>query len=104
AGPRLALWYPDCFTPEVPAWIVPLLSHVDVFFTTAQGMVGAYREVCPAPVHWLYEGVHLPSFPEVGDVPRTYRSQVAFLGNVCQPPVDDESIAHRRLRLLTKVG
>src|SRR5690606_11651027 len=37
-------------------------------------------------------------------VPRTYRSQVAFLGNVCQPPVDDESIAHRRLRLLTKVG
>jgi len=42
-GVPIALWYTDCFTPEVPEWIVPLLEHVDAFFTTAEGMVDAYQ-------------------------------------------------------------
>lgn len=104
AGVPIALWNPDCFTDAVPDWIRPLLAQTDVFFTTAEGMVDAYRAVCAAPVHWLVEGAHLPSFPDVGEPPKRYRSQVAFLGNVFQPPVDDESMALRRLRLLSAVG
>lgn len=103
-GVPVALWYVDCFTPEVPAWIVPLLAHVDAFFTTAEGMVEAYRAVCAAPVHWLVEGVHLPAFPAESAPTAAHRSEVAFLGNVFQPPVADERIALRRLRLLTAVG
>lgn len=103
-GVPIALWYVDCFTPEVPAWIVPLLAHVDAFFTTAEGMVPAYQAVCAAPVHWLFEGVHLPAFPLDGTSTAAHRSEVAFLGNVFQPPVADEAIALRRLRLLSKVG
>lgn len=103
-GVPVALWYVDCFTPEVPDWIVPLLAHVDAFFTTAEGMVAAYQAVCAAPVHWLFEGVHLPAFPPDAAPTASHRSEVAFLGNVFQPPVADERIALRRLRLLTAVG
>jgi hypothetical protein len=103
-GVPVALWYVDCFTPDVPAWIVPLLAHVDVFFTTAEGMVPAYRAVCAAPVHWLVEGVHLPAFPPDAAPTAAHRSEVAFLGNVFQPPVADERIALRRLRLLSAIG
>lgn len=103
-GCRVALWYVDCFTPEVPDWLPPLLAEVDVFFTTAEGMTGAYRGLCRAPVHWLVEGVHLPAFPVVPAAPARYRSEVAFVGNVFQPPVADEELALRRLRLLTAVG
>lgn len=103
-GVPVALWYVDCFTPDVPAWIVPLLAHVDAFFTTAEGMIPAYRGVCAAPVHWLVEGVHLPAFPLDAAATASHRSAVAFLGNVFQPPVADDAIALRRLRLLSKVG
>jgi len=103
-GVPVALWYVDCFTPEVPEWIVPLLAHVDTFFTTAEGLVDAYQAFCPAPVRWLCEGVHLPAFPMVPTIAARYRSDVAFLGNVFQPPVPDETLALRRLRLLSRVG
>jgi len=88
----------------VPKWIVPLLAHVDAFFTTAEGMVDAYQALCPAPVRWLCEGVHLPAFPSVETIAARYRSDVAFLGNVFQPPVADETLALRRLRLLSRIG
>lgn len=103
-GVPVALWNVDCFTPELADWILPLLREVDVVFTTAEGMLPAYRAVCGAPVHWVVEGAHLPAFPMVDPVAPRYRSEVAFLGNVFQPPVPDPVLAHRRLHLLSAVG
>lgn len=106
-GARVVLWYVDCFTPEIPSWIVPRIANVDLFVTTAKGMVDRYRALGSTPVEWIVEGVHLPSFPELDVAPeqhRLYASPVAFVGNVFQPPVADEAIASRRLRLLTQVG
>jgi hypothetical protein len=103
-GVPVALWYVDCFTAAVPDWIVPLLGQVDAFFTTAEGLVDTYQAHSPAPVGWLFEGVHVPAFPVVSAPATRYRSEVAFLGNVFQPPVLDESLALRRLRLLSRIG
>jgi hypothetical protein len=104
---RVVLWYVDCFTTEVPDWIVPRIASVDLFATTAKGMLDRYRALGSTPVAWVLEGVHLPAFPEIDVAPeqrRLYASPVAFVGNVFQPPVADEAIATRRLRLLSRVG
>jgi spore maturation protein CgeB len=101
------LWFVDCFTPEVPDWIVPLVARVDAFLTTAKGMVSAYAALAETPVFWVPEGAYLPAFPniEVETARRPlYASQVAFLGNIFQPPVPDQRIALRRLRLLSRIG
>lgn len=104
SGVPVALWNVDCFTPELPEWILPLLAEVDVAFTTAEGMLPAYRQACRATVHWVVEGAHIPAFPMADGVVPRYRSDVAFLGNIFQPPVPDPLLAQRRLRLLTAVG
>lgn len=81
----VALWYVDCFGDFVPQWLAPLLAHVDLFLTTARGMVPRYARRTAAPVRWVYEGVHLPSFPRLNESPArlaAYRSQVAFVGNI----------------------
>jgi hypothetical protein len=106
-GARVVLWYVDCFTPDVPDWIVSRIANVDLFATTAKGMVDRYRALGSTPVEWIVEGVHLPAFPDLDVAPeqrRLYASTVAFVGNVFQPPVADAAIASRRLRLLSKVG
>lgn len=106
-GAVVALWYVDCFDGTVPPQIARLLPEVDVFFTSAAGMVPRYRALTRAPVHWVHEGVHLPSFPPLR-VPvalrATYASEVAFVGNVLHPPVADRRLALRRLHLLRKVA
>jgi hypothetical protein len=99
----VALWYVDCFSDEVPRWLSGLLAHVDLFLTSAKGMIPAYRSHTAAPIHWVYEGAHLPSFPRLppaAPVPGAYRSQVAFVGNVrhTAPPVPSA-----RARLLLRV-
>lgn len=104
SGVPVALWNVDCFTPDLPDWILPLLAEVDLVFTTAEGMLPAYRQVCRVPVHWVVEGAHLPAFPIADTVAERYRSEVAFLGNVFQPPVPNSRLALRRLRLLTAIG
>lgn len=81
----VALWYVDCFGEWVPRWLAALLAHVDLFLTSANGMVPAYRRHTAAPVLWVYEGVHLPSFPRLHRSTArlaAYRSEVAFIGNV----------------------
>jgi hypothetical protein len=81
----VALWYVDCFGKFVPRWLAPLLAHVDLFLTSANGMVPTYRRHTGAPVRWVYEGAHLPSFPRLrAPTARlaAYRSEVAFVGNV----------------------
>src|SRR5579862_1919465 len=59
----VALWYVDCFSDEVPRWLRGLLAHVDLFLTSAEGMIPAYRQQTDVPIRWVYEGAHLPSFP-----------------------------------------
>ncbi len=81
----VALWYVDCFGEFVPRWLAPLLAHVDIFFTSAAGLVPLYQRHTAAPVRWVYEGVHLPSFPRLRESTErlaAYRSEVAFVGNV----------------------
>ena len=96
----VVLWYVDCFGAFVPEWLSALLPHVDLFLTSALGMLPAYRQHTDAPIRWVYEGVYLPSFPRLraGEtLPAAYRSQVAFVGNV------RHSVSSPRQRLLHKV-
>src|SRR5581483_1118785 len=105
-GSLVALWYVDCFEERVPEHIAALFPVVDVFLTTADGMLPRYRALAPTPAHRVSEGVYLPPFRPVPLSPalrRTYASQVAFIGNLLQPPVADERLALRRFRLLEAV-
>jgi hypothetical protein len=61
----VVLWYVDCFGAFVPEWLSALLPHVDLFLTSALGMLPAYRQLTDAPIRWVYEGVYLPSFPRL---------------------------------------
>ena len=102
-GALVLLWYVDCFDEHVPAWIAPLFAEVDVFLTTAEGMLPKYRALGPTPAYWVYEGVYLPAFPPVelsAGLRKTYASPVAFIGNLFHPPVADPTLALRRFRLL----
>jgi Glycosyl transferases group 1 len=105
-GSTVGLWYVDCFDGRVPPEIGRLVPEVDAFFVTARGMVPHYQALGGTPVHWIVEGVHLPSFPEA-DVPAAqrplYHSEVAFVGNLLQPPVEDLALARRRFHLLSAV-
>lgn len=106
-GACVALWYVDCFAVQAPGWIKPLLHSVDLFLTTARGMVPKYRALTDAPVHWVYEGVYLPAYPPLAPtiaVRRAYGSPVAFVGSIFQPPVRDQRIAGRRLEFLNRIG
>jgi hypothetical protein len=103
-GIRVVLWYVDCYTPHVPAWLRARVEHVDLLLTTAKGMVPAYRRVGTAPVEWLLEGAYLPAYP-TGIAPppagSVYGSDVAFVGSVLHPPVRDRRLAGHRVRLLS---
>ncbi len=106
-GSFVLLWHVDCFDDRVPAQIAKLVPEVDLFLTTAKGMVDAYRALGDTPVHWVVEGVYLPAFPDVEPPPaqrELYESDVSFVGNVLHPPVPDAGLAQRRLRLLSRVG
>lgn len=106
-GARIVLWYVDCFTPQVPAWIKPLLRQVDLFLTTARGMMPKYQALTDASVHWLYEGVYLPAYPAVtltAGQRRAYGSEVAFIGSIYQPPVGSLQRTRRRLELFQRIG
>lgn len=106
-GARVVLWYVDCFTPEVPRWIKPLLRQVDLFLTTARGMIPKYRTLTRAPVHWMYEGVYLPAYPRnppTAMARSIYGSPVAFIGSIFQPPARDRDLAGRRLAFLNRIG
>ncbi|HZQ06997.1 MAG TPA: glycosyltransferase [Anaerolineae bacterium] len=106
-GTRIVHWYVDCFTPQVPLWIKPLLREVDLFLTSARGMLPKYRAFTAAPVHWMYEGVYLPAYPSLAPtraVRRAYGSPVAFIGSIFQPPVRNQQLARRRLELFTRIG
>jgi hypothetical protein len=99
----VVLWYVDCFSGEVPRWLGGLLAHVDLFLTSARGMIPAYRQHTDVPIHWIYEGAHLPSFPRLrpsARVPTAYRSEIAFVGNVRHLPT---AVPAARERLLRKV-
>ena len=103
----LVLWYIDCFTQGIPKWIKPLFREVDVFLTTAKGMIPKYQTLDSIPTYWIYEGVYLPSFPSTrlsSHLKKIYGSQIAFIGNIFQPPVADEKIALRRFRLFEKIN
>lgn len=106
-GMRLVLWYVDCYRPRVPAWLRPRLEHVDLFLTTAKGMVPTYRAATTTPVEWLLEGAYLPAFPALSVSPavrRVYGSDVAFIGSVLHPPVRDPRLAGHRGRLLSRLS
>ncbi len=106
-GAALLLWYVDCFTPRVPSWLARLLPEVDVFATTAAGMVPAFERAGARRAIWVPEGVHLPAFKPLrsgAPFPAVYRSDVAFVGNVFQPPVHNPDSALRRWRLLDQLG
>jgi hypothetical protein len=106
-GMRVVHWYVDCYRPSVPAWLRPRLEHVDLFLTTARGMVPAYRAATTAPVEWLLEGAYLPAFPALTISPavrRLYGSDVAFIGSVLHPPVRDRRLAGHRRRLLSRLS
>jgi hypothetical protein len=106
-GTPVILWYVDCFTPQVPRWLKPLVREVDLFLTTARGMVAKYRALTDVPVEWMYEGAYLPAFPSPALTPairRAYGSPVAFIGNIYQPPVGDKKLQGRRLELFNRIG
>jgi Glycosyl transferases group 1 len=102
----VALWQVDCFTPDIPPRAALLAAEADLVLTTARGMVQAYARLVRGSAHWVYEGVHLPAFLdfelEEGQR-RLFGSEVAFVGNVYQPPEGTPN-AGRRLRLLTRVA
>ncbi len=107
AGVFVALWSVDCFDGRVPAWVASQLPAVDLFLTTAKGMVGRYQALTSAPVRWVVEGVHLPAFPPLRLAPEmraAYGSEVAFVGNVLHPPVRNPVLARHRLRLLRRIA
>jgi hypothetical protein len=106
-GTRLVHWYVDCYRTSVPAWLPPRLEHVDLFLTTAKGMVPLYRAATPTPVEWLLQGVYLPAYPALTLSPearRVYGSDVAFAGSVLHPPVRDRRLAGHRRRLLARLS
>jgi spore maturation protein CgeB len=106
-GALVALWYVDCFDEQVPETIGALFREVDVFMTSAAGMLPRYRALGPTPSYWVYEGVYLPAFPAVAPSAAqwaTYASDVAFIGNVFHPPVPDAELALRRYALLCKIA
>lgn len=98
------LWYVDCFEPAPPRWLRPLLSAVDAVAITAKGLIPEFERYTKKPVSWIWEGVHLPSFPlqPARFAPETYRSEVAFVGNIYHPAKNPE-IASRRHRLLKRI-
>jgi hypothetical protein len=105
-GIYTALWYVDCVDGEVPDWIKPLHREADIFFTTAGGMLGKYRQVSDTPSYWLYEGAYLDAFPlsaAVGEPKRIYRSEVAFVGSIYY--YDDRGeVVTKRERFLKRVS
>lgn len=106
-GVRVLLWQVDCFTDRVPRWIVPLAKAVDVVAITAEGMARQYQRITSAPVHWVMEGAHLPSFPAVSmsrGERHLFGSDVAFVGGLNQPPVANRALAERRLRLFARLA
>ncbi len=106
-GVFVALWYVDCPSEAIPSAIGGLVPAVDVFFTTAKGMLPRYGALGSTPVHWLVEGAFLPAFPDVEAEPGQrplYASPLAFVGNLLHPPVPDEALACRRLRLLARLA
>jgi spore maturation protein CgeB len=103
----VALWYVDCFDEHVPETIGALFRVVDVFMTSAAGMLPKYCALAPTPSYWVFEGVYLPAFPAVMPPAAqwaTYASDVAFIGNVFHPPVPDPELALRRYELLRQVS
>ena len=106
-GVRVLLWQVDAFTDEVPAWIRPLLRVVDVVALTARGLQPAYTRLSRGPVEWVMEGAWLPAFRDVtltAGQRRTYGAEIAFAGNIAQPPVADRALAGRRARLVRRLG
>lgn len=105
-GVFAALWYVDCVDDKVPGWIKPLHREADIFFTTALGMLGKYREASDTPSYWLYEGAHLPSFPlrtPNGKPKKIYRSEVAFVGSIYYYDEYGEVVTERE-RFLKRVS
>jgi hypothetical protein len=106
-GAFVLLWYVDCWDGEVPKEIGALFKEVDLFLTTAAGMLPRYCALAPTPAHWVYEGAFLPAFPAVEPAPavrKLYASEVAFIGNLFNhPPVGDEALSLRRYRLLSRI-
>lgn len=101
------LWYVDCVSEEVPDWIRPLFKEVDVFFTTAKGMLPKYNAIADTPAYWLYEGAHLPVFPllprKSSRPQKIYRSEVAFVGSIYYWD-HNENICSRREKLLKEIN
>jgi len=98
------LWYVDCFEHAVPRWIQPLVREADSVAITAKGLIPLYSRFSRKPVSWIYEGVHLPSFPlsQLTDVPKVYKSEVAFVGNIYYPMPNPDA-ARTRHSLLKRV-
>ncbi len=98
------LWYVDCFDIVPPRWLRPLLAAVDAVAITARGLIPEFERYTTRPVSWIYEGVHLPSFPlqPAPFAPGTYRAEVAFVGNIYHP-AKDPVIARERHRLLKRI-
>src|SRR3989304_5676482 len=99
------LWYMDCVSGEVPDWIKPLFKEVDVFFSTAKGMLPEYKSIADTPAYWVYEGAHLPMFsllPKNYYLQKIYRSEVAFVGSLYYWD-DDRNISLRREDFLKKI-
>ncbi len=95
----------DCVSGEVPDWIKPLFKEVDVFFTTAKGMLPEYKSIADTPAYWVYEGAHLPMFPSLPKnyyLQKIYRSEVAFIGSLYYWD-DDRNISLRREDFLKKI-
>jgi spore maturation protein CgeB len=102
-GTSIVSWYVDCFDDRVPAWMRPLLPHLDRLATTARGLVPHYREAGASDARWVMEGVYLPAYPRRIPQPAAlYRSDVAFAGNLYHPAYR-ESDAHYRPALLRAV-
>ena len=100
------LWYMDCVSEEVPDWIKPLFNEVDVFFTTAKGMLPKYKSVADTPAYWIYEGAHLPKFPLLpknSNPQKIYRCEVAFVGSLYYWD-DNKNISHEREDFLKKIN
>jgi len=103
----LSLWYCDCFSEEVLDWVKPLFKEVDLFLTSAKGLMPKYKLIGDTPTYWVFEGAYLPAFPRIKLLQswkKTYGSQIAFIGNIFQPPVPDRAIAMRRYQLLKKIS
>jgi hypothetical protein len=105
-GARVLLWYVDCFEPAPPAWLGARVRQCDALFVSAKGLIPAYRELGPTPVHWAMEGAYLPAFPPLevsAPQRRLFGSQVAFVGSVYHPTAHADDF-HARARLLRRIG